>query len=65
LIDEDQDGLAVTLMFSEIVDGLHSDLRIESGRIPAYTVYEEFVHPWDGAEPPKLAGKWEGILIRF
>lgn len=62
LIAEDQDGLAVTLMFSEIVDGLHSDLHINFGRVPAYTVYEEFVHPWNGSqtEPPKLIGKWEG-----
>lgn len=62
LIVEDQGGLAVTLMFSEIVDGLHPDLHINFGRVPAYTVHEEFVHPWNDSqtEPPKLTGEWEG-----
>jgi hypothetical protein len=59
LIDEDEDGLTVILMFSEIIEGVHSDLRIKFGRVPAYTIHEEFVHPWGGSEPPKLVGIWE------
>ena len=45
LISEDHEGLVVTMMFSEVVDGLDSDLRISFGRVAGYTVYEEFVHP--------------------
>ena len=43
-------------MFSEMSDGLDSDLRIRFGRVAAYTVYEEFVHPWDspGTESPMI-----------
>src|SRR5438874_12557269 len=62
LVKEDHEGLSVTLVFSEMVDGLNTDLRIIFGRVPAYTVYEEFVHPWNvsGTEPlPKLVGKWK------
>ena len=34
---------------------------VNFGRVPAYSVYEEFVHPWDSAvtESPKVGGKWE------
>jgi len=49
-------------VFSEIVDGLDSDLRIDFGRIPAYAVYDEFVHPWiqsNGEATPTLEGKWK------
>jgi hypothetical protein len=65
VIEEDENGLAVTLMFSEIVNGLDSDLRIRLGRVPAYTVYEEFVHPWNisQTELPKLAGEWESYAF--
>ena len=62
LIKEDHDGLVVTLIFSEIVDGLDSDLQIYFGRVPAYTVHEEFVHPfmiYDIEPPPRLNGRWE------
>ncbi len=61
VIKADQ-GLVVTLMFSEIVDGLNSDLRVEIGRVPAYTVHGEFVHPLNICEAvsaPTLVGKWE------
>lgn len=59
LIAENIDGLTVTLLFSEIIDGSHSDLRLKFGRVLAYTVYEEFVHPWQPSEsPPRLAGQW-------
>lgn len=56
LVAEDHEGLVVTMMFSEIVGGPHSDLRIRFGRVAAYTVYEEFVHPWDSpqTESPKI-----------
>lgn len=50
LIEEDHEGLVVTLVFSEIVDGDGSDLRIKFGRVAGYTVYEEFVHPWDNPQ---------------
>lgn len=61
LVEETHQGLVVTLVFSEIVDGLHSDLRVNMGRVPAYTVYQELVHLWNNSdtESPKLAGKWE------
>jgi hypothetical protein len=62
LIEEGHDGLVITLVFSDIVDGLNSDLCIDFGRVPAYAVYEEFVHPWiesNGEAPPKLEGKWK------
>jgi hypothetical protein len=61
LVKEDHKGLFVTLVFSEIVDGINKDLRIIFGRVPAYAVYEELVHPWNlsGIESlPKLSGKW-------
>lgn len=51
VVTEDHEGLVVTMMFSEIADdGPDSNLRIEFGRVAAYTVYEEFVHPWDSPE---------------
>ncbi|HXQ73625.1 MAG TPA: hypothetical protein VN844_24200 [Pyrinomonadaceae bacterium] len=60
LIVEDRDGLTVTLLFSDIVDGSHSDLCLKFGRVLAYTVYEEFVHPGPISESaPRLAGQWE------
>lgn len=62
-VNEDYDGLTVTLIFSVMLDGLNKDLRIHFGRVPAYTVHEEFVHPWNTyvSEPaPTLeAGRWE------
>ena len=61
LIDEDDEGLIVTLLFSNIVDGLHSDLCIKFGRVRAFTVYGEFIHPWNRSQKefPRLNGKWE------
>jgi hypothetical protein len=66
LVEESREGLSVTLVFSEIVDGLSRDLRIAFGRVPAYAVHEEFVHPWNISEsehPPGLAGRWEGVTF--
>lgn len=63
LIVEDNDGLTVTLLFSAIVDASHSDLCLKFGRVLAYTVYDEFVHPWPIAESmPRLAGQWETYI---
>lgn len=57
---EDRDGLIVTLLFSQIVDGCSADLQVKFGRVLAYTVYEEFMHPWDTSQAvPRLEGKWE------
>lgn len=50
VVREDHEGLVVTMMFSEISDGLDSDLLIGFGRVAGYTVYEEFVHPWDSPQ---------------
>ena len=50
VIREDHEGLVVTMIFSEIGDGPDSDLRIKFGRVAGYTVYEEFVHPWDSPQ---------------
>lgn len=50
VVAEDREGLVVTMIFSEIVDGSDSDLRIRFGRVAGYTVYEEFVHPWDSPQ---------------
>ena len=63
MVAEDHEGLVVTLVFSEIVNGLQSDLQMSFGRIHAYTVYEEFVHPWEfvGAVP-RFAEPWEGYV---
>jgi hypothetical protein len=62
-IRDDYEGLTVTLIFSKIIDGLDKELEIWFGRVPAYTVHEEFVHPWNtyGSEPaPKLdKGQWD------
>lgn len=63
LINEDIEGLSVTLIFSEIVNGLQADLRIHFRGVAAYTVHEEFVHPWNAyvSEPiPKLEETWKG-----
>ncbi len=63
LIVEDGDGLIVTLLFSEITDGRDSDLRLKFGRVLAYTVYEEFVHPWESSNAaPRLDGQWERFI---
>ena len=63
LIAEDEDGLTVTLLFSNIVDGSHSDLCLKFGRILAYTVYEEFVHPGQVSESaPRLEAPWETYI---
>jgi len=63
LIAEDQGGLTVTMLFSEIVDGRDSDLRLKFGRVFGYTVYEEFVHPWETSETaPTLEGRWETCI---
>src|SRR6185503_18104347 len=43
----------------EMVNGPSRDLRISFGRIPAYAVHEEFVHPWESDVPPRLKTKWE------
>lgn len=62
VIEETHRGLGVTLFFSEIVDGLDSNLQINFGRVPAYAVHEEFAHPWNThhtESPPTLDGKWE------
>ena len=50
VVKEDHEGLVVTMMFSEIGDEPQSDLRIKFGRVAAYTVHEEFVHPWDSPQ---------------
>jgi len=51
VVREDHEGLVVTMMFSETGDdGPDSDLRISFGRVAGYTVYEEFVHPWDSPQ---------------
>jgi hypothetical protein len=50
VVGENHEGLVVTMMFSEIVEGSDSDLRIKFGRVAAYTVYEEFVHPSDSPQ---------------
>lgn len=64
LIRDDKEGLSVTLVFSGMVNGLSADLRIHFGKVAAYTVHEEFVHPWNAyvAEPlPKFdEGRWKG-----
>ena len=60
LIAEDHEGLTVTLMFSEIVDGPDLDLRLKFDGVLGYSVYKEFVHPWEILESvPQLEGRWE------
>ncbi|MDX6443485.1 MAG: hypothetical protein QOH71_559 [Blastocatellia bacterium] len=61
LIHEDNEGLVVTLLFSDVIDGRTSDLCMKFGRVRAYTVYEEFLHPWNRLQKefPRLTGKWE------
>src|SRR3954466_16007620 len=66
IVKEDHEGLSVTLVFSEIVGGHNRDLQIAFGRVPAYAVYEEFVHPWmasNAEPPPRLVGKWENMYF--
>jgi hypothetical protein len=61
LVKENHEGLTVVLKFSEIVNGPQCDLLINCGRVPAYSVYGEFVHPWNGpaTDYPTLAGDWD------
>lgn len=62
-VAEDHTGLTVTLLFSEIKGGPESDLQINFGHIVGYSVYEEFVHPWESVNlAPRLAGHWEGYI---
>jgi len=56
---ENELGLCVTLKFSEIRDGHESDLRLVFGKVPAYVVHEEFVHPWPHEAAPTLKGEWD------
>lgn len=61
LVNENHEGLSVTMLFSEIIGGLGKDLRMDFGRVPAYAVHEEFVHPWNVSDVgtlPKLGGEW-------
>ena len=59
-LNEDEEGLTITLLFSRIVDGGDSDLCLKFGPVLAYSVYEEFVHPWPAMESaPRLTGRWE------
>ena len=54
------------MIFSEVVNGPDSDLQISFGRVPAYTAYEEFAHPWNTSStkpPPKLNGRWENYCF--
>ncbi|HXT61448.1 MAG TPA: hypothetical protein VN696_00295 [Pyrinomonadaceae bacterium] len=63
LINDDHDGLTVTLLFSEIESGAKSDLRIKFGHVLGYSLYEEFVHPWSTPkDAPRLAPPWERYL---
>lgn len=63
LLADGHDGLDVTLLFSEIKGGIDSDLHIKFGHVLAYSVYEEFVHPWETLEAePRLAGRWERYI---
>lgn len=60
LVGEDKEGLTITLLFSDIADGGDSDLCLRFGHVLAYSVYEEFVHPWQTSESaPRLTGRWE------
>lgn len=54
IVKEDHEGLVITMMFSEVGEMPHADLRIRFGRVAAYTVYEEFVHPWDSLQTESL-----------
>lgn len=60
---EDSEGLQVRLIFSEIVGASDDDLLINFGKVPAFTVHEEFVHPWNEEDEeqsvPRLNGEWE------
>lgn len=59
LVNEDKEGLTITLLFSDIVDGTDSDLCLRFGRVLAYSVYEEFVHRQTLESAPRLTGHWE------
>ena len=60
LIAEDHEKLTITLLFSEVVDGCDLDLRLEFDCVLGYSVYEEFVHPWETLKSaPTLQGRWE------
>jgi hypothetical protein len=60
VVVEDHDGLKVTLLFSKITAGGDSDLRIDFGRVAAYSSYEELLHPWETSDNgPRLAARWE------
>ena len=50
VVEENRDGLIVIMIFTEIINGGDSDLRISFGRVAGYSVYEEFVHPWDSPQ---------------
>lgn len=65
VVQKDHEGLLVTMMFSEIVDGLGADLQMRFGRVAAYTVYEEFVHPSETPEtkPPMLGERWNNYIF--
>ena len=64
LVDEDRDGLIVTLLFSKIVDGCSADLQVKFGRVLAYSVYDEILYPWETTDtPPRLEGKWERFIF--
>ena len=59
VVEEDHTGLLVNLIFSEMVAGLQTDLRISFGRVLAYTVYDDMLHPWTAARPElRLAEPW-------
>lgn len=63
VIAEDQEGLTVTLVFSDVVNGCDSDLCIRFGRVLAYSVYDEFVHPWETSDSaPRLDGPWKTCI---
>jgi len=66
LVKDDRDGLTVTLVFSAIIDGIDTNLQIKFGRVPAYTVHEEFSHPWMNYETetaPMLNGRWDNYAF--
>src|ERR1700743_1828692 len=62
LVKEDHNGLVATLVFSDVVNGISRNLQINFGRVPAYTVHEEFSHPascYDHELPPELGLEWD------
>ncbi len=60
---DDVEGLQIKLIFSEIVGAADFDLLINFGRVPAFTVHEEYVHPWKNEDEkqsvPRLKDEWE------